>query len=107
MRAEWTQYAESASLPMSKKYRDDLRERISRIDVEALTGEERSNMKKLLRMLSEDYSQEEVSRGGRWWVGVLPVVALATGVYIYYLKREALTIPTADELRRAREAKFE
>lgn len=110
LKAEWTQYSDSASLPMSKQYRDQLRDRINKIDMNTLSGEERANIERLKNALREDdfYDYSDISSWATYPVLTAAIVVLA--LFFVYIKKRypaALHIPDPDEIRAARLAKYE
>lgn len=104
MTAEWIPASDSASLPMSKNYRDELRVRLSKIDMNSIGVEERANMERLKRALDS-----EEGSPGRAFPTVVPYITVGIltilAYWVYTLR--AQTIPSAEEIRRARELKYQ
>ncbi len=106
LKAEWIEMSESASLPMSKKYRDDLRDRLERLDVERLSGKDRQAIENLKRLLREDEGQPNVSY---LFKVLLPMIAIVGGItwYIRNRRNPGLPGPSPDDLRFARVRKYQ
>mmetsp|Transcript_103474 Transcript_103474/g.183814 ORF Transcript_103474/g.183814 Transcript_103474/m.183814 type:complete len:122 (-) Transcript_103474:232-597(-) len=51
----WTQYAETAELPMSAQWRNDLHDKLLTIDVDALTPRQKMQRKQLMRQLGPKF----------------------------------------------------
>ena len=111
LKAEWTQLSEAASLPMSKKYRDDLREKLARLDVGKLGETDRAKIRKIQRMLDGPEDQQEgdkIEFKSNTWLVL--VVAGVGGIAFWWKKknkRESLPGPSQDDLRDARLKKYE
>ena len=93
-----------------KKYRDNLRERLERVDVNSLGEADRLKVANLLRLLSdsEDYSTEidetRVKTPSRLFVFAL---LAAVGYYVYKKVMRTAYIPDVELIRQAREAKYQ
>lgn len=107
LQAEWTQYSESASLPMSKKYRDQLRERLQGIDESMLPPDQQAKIARLKLLLNE----EPVAETERFpqFVPFLMLVSGGAIAYFVYLrfKNTVILTPTPDELRKSRMLKYD
>jgi hypothetical protein len=111
LKAEWTQLSEAASLPMSKKYRDELRDKIARLDMAKLNEVEKANIRKIKRMLDEPevYDDEDELERPRMNVGFMLILAIAGGV-VYWWNRTAkreIPGPAPNGLRDARLRKYQ
>jgi hypothetical protein len=111
MKAEWTQYADSAALPMSKQYRDQLRERLSKIDMSSLSGEEKANIQKLKSALDQDTSRDEhgfqLALTYSHYLVIGSVLLTLALLLVYKFRGPSLVIPDPDHIRAARLAKYE
>jgi hypothetical protein len=109
LHVEWEQYSDSASLPMSKRYRDELRAKLSKIDIESLNSEHRQKIERLKQMLSEDTSYSSAS--GTISSEFLLAVCLFTFVvglsYFVYRWHGKIYYASNEELRRARDLKYQ
>ena len=107
LKAEWTQLSESASLPMSKNYRDGLRERISKIDLNALNPTERESIEKLKRMLGDETGDETTSSSHA--LGLMLVIGfIAVLLFLYKNGRLRVPkVPSPEEVRNARNLKYQ
>jgi len=75
--ASWQQYSGRASLPRSKKWRDQMRAQVNKIDVSTLSGAERGKVLQMREWLAEDDYVEP------WLpVGLAPAAAAAIGVVL-------------------------
>jgi hypothetical protein len=107
LKAEWTQLSESASLPMSKNYRDGLRERISKIDLNSLNPAERDSIEKLKRMLGDD-TGEEITSSFHTVGFVLVIAVIAVLLFLYKNGRLRVPkVPSPEEVRNARNLKYQ
>ena len=110
-KAEWIQMSESASLPMSKRYRDDLRERLAKLDFDKLNDKDRQALINLKRLLEDDFPSGEDSEGyiGDKVKSFLLLVIASIGVVWFYRRRQNPTVTglTSDDLRKARVFKYE
>ena len=106
--AEWEQYSDSASLPMSKRYRDELREKLSKIKMDSLDADNRRKVEKLKRLLEGDTEEEYRSP--------LFSTSMVTGIFLLFLlfllyiikiRRQKIYYASAEELRRARDLKYQ
>jgi hypothetical protein len=113
LKAEWIQLSESASLPMSKKHRDDLREKISRLDAMKLNEADRAKIDKLKRMLEEptddyhDYDDLDISSIGKTLFIVLIFAVSASVVYMRGKQIPSIPGVSSEELRKARVRKYQ
>ena len=107
--ASWEEYSESASLPMSKKYREDLRDRLDKIDFSRISHDERVKVERLRSLLREDYNDtaSEATLSNYVYLTGLFGVGLICSVYYLYVYSRNGVIPSSDELRRAREIKYQ
>ena len=110
LKAEWIQLSDSASLPMSKNYRDNLRERIGRLNVDALNSTERAAILKIKRMLGDDgdayLDEASVSIPAVFILGMVAVGVWLVYKYIRKLRRHARQA-SPEDLRRARDMKYQ
>lgn len=106
--AEWTQYSDSASIPMSKVYRDSIRARLKAIDISALNETERQNVARLLSLLDhESVDGQGTSSSGFLLQVTLFAVAVGVGAWYIYRRFSARIILSDDSvLRRMREEKY-
>ena len=106
MKAEWTQYSDSASLPMSKQYRDDLRARLQTIDPSSLKESDRKKVAQLLKLLDEKQDDSlEVSSYNP--IIIMFMLIIAVGYYGYKRIMHHVTIPDAASIREMRDAKYQ
>ena len=114
LKAEWTQFSDSASLPMSKQYRDQVRERIEKIDLNSLSSEERAKFEKLKEALGAEnhdpYDDPDHISLFPSFFHVVIIGALITllGLLLYSFKKSpTILIPDPQQIRAARLAKYE
>lgn len=108
--AEWKQLSDSASLPMSQRYRTDLREKLSRINVNALSAEDRTRVERLLRMLGDSGDESSIpsdqsNRSVRY--AIIGVVLLVVATVWRFRKPTPPEVPTQDDIRSLRLSKYE
>jgi len=119
----WTQYSDRADLPQSKKWRDNMIDKLRRVDVDKLTPEEKAKYRALYRQLEPD--MKDASHGGMlegmdfapWGLLLFCIV-----FYLYFFhdwggggqrldpnapKFQAFAKPSAEDLRTARLRRFE
>lgn len=109
LKAEWIQLSDSASLPMSKNYRDNLRERIDRLDMDALNSTERAAILKIRRMLGDDESYLNEPSGSVQFAIILGIVAISAWLIYKYIRglKRSDQVAAPDDLRRARNMKYQ
>ena len=107
LQADWTQYSESASLPMSKKYRDQLRERLQGIDESILPPDQQAKIAKLKLLLNEEPIEEpqQMSPSPLFFM-LVSAGAIAYFVYLRF-KNTLILTPSPDELRKSRISKYD
>lgn len=116
LKAEWTQFSDSASLPMSKQYRDQVRERIEKIDLNSLSSEERAKIEHLKEALGgdnhdpyDDPDYVSVFHAFSFFhVAVIGALITILGLIFYSRKKSStILIPDPEQIRAARLAKYE
>ena len=108
--AEWTQYSDSASLPMSKRYRDDMREKLTKIDIASLNEVDRRKVLKLRHLLTEvedDSPEPAITKGYTYQQLFMLIFVLSIVYYVYKRLVRRVYIPDAQSIRQARESKYE
>lgn len=82
----WTQYAETAELPMSAQWRNELHDKLRMIDVDALTPKQKMQRKLLMRQLGPKF--EPVAATPLWMIlgAFVPLVGVV-GIAMWQLKR--------------------
>jgi len=103
----WTQYSDSASLPMSKIKREELREKLSKLDFEMLSERDRNTAERMMRALGQgDHSDE--SRSSTVPVGPIVGIVVITALgYMYYRRSTFVRYPDTLHLRQARAQKYD
>lgn len=105
MTAEWIPASDSASLPMSKKYRDDLRDRLAKIDLKSVGTKERENIERLKRLLAEPFTDSDPAPVS--WGTIFAIISAISLLILFLYKKRSQIIPSAEELRRVREMKYQ
>ena len=62
--ADWTSYSDSADLPMSEKWRSEMRDKLKKVDVDSLSPEQKERYKEMMFQLREDASAGSQGYGG-------------------------------------------
>jgi hypothetical protein len=109
LKAEWIQLSDSASLPMSKNYRDNLRERIDRLNMDALNSTERAAILKIRRMLGDEESYLYERSGSVQIAIILGIVSISAWLIYKYFRglKRSVHMASPDDLRRARNMKYQ
>jgi hypothetical protein len=92
--------AEGESLPMSRAYRDSLRERLDKIDLKHLPESDRNRVERLKRQLDPETHTEEFLHGTGWMVWLIGGVV---AVVWWYRGRRG---PSIEYIRQRREEKY-
>ena len=104
--AEWTKYSDRADLPMSKKARDRIKEKLKEVDPSKLSSEHRETYNKLSEILNEDHSNQD-SVG--FELLIIPALFVIAGLALCYASSRSNQLPkevNMDEAREARLKKF-
>ena len=103
--AEWTQYSDRADLPMSKKARDRIRDKLSGVDPDKLSAEHRVTFDRLSEILNEDHEHKD-SVG--YELLIVPLLFIIACIAVCYASRSnpVLKEVNMDEAREARLKKF-
>jgi hypothetical protein len=102
----WTQFSDSASLPMSKNKRDELRERLERLDMSRLTPSDRNHAEKLLRVLSEEREHSDTMESVFASPYIIVVCILVVVSILYFRRNSTVRYPDSSQLRDARSQKY-
>ena len=112
MTAEWTEYSDSASLPMSKAYRDQLRERLLKLNIASLKDTDRAKVERLLKALDVDV-HDQPDDGVTFASSLVQknflyamIIGFAYFIFVRFRTRN-ITVPTSDDVRKARADKYE
>ncbi|CAE7207040.1 unnamed protein product [Symbiodinium sp. CCMP2456] len=87
MEMDWTSYSDRADLPMSQKWREDMKDKLSSVDTAKLTPEQKRKFKELWRRVNGDPQPagESVPLAGVAAVALL----LGAGAYMWLTKPQS------------------
>jgi len=105
--AEWTQYSDRADLPMSKRARDKIRNKLNGVDPEALSPQNRQTYDRLKEILFEEEYDPKQDQIGMELL-LIPVIFILAGLAIYWssTRRQPIALVNMEEARDARIKKF-
>eukprot|EP00397_Hematodinium_sp_SG-2012_P030822 GEMP01032672.1.p1 GENE.GEMP01032672.1~~GEMP01032672.1.p1 ORF type:complete len:163 (-),score=25.50 GEMP01032672.1:1651-2100(-) len=119
----WTKYSDAADLPLSQKWRDDMRDKLRQVDVDALPPDRKEQYKKLwARLTPRDQDVDDDSGSFNY----IPLIAVGCCIaaFIYMNNRgpqgqavggpapgatvfRSFAVPTSEDVRNARLRRFE
>lgn len=82
---KWSQYSNRASLPRSKRWRDEMREKLANVDLDAVAASDRDTVRWLKGVLDDDLIDEQ----GSWSETItafLPLLAVGCAVAWFVLQ---------------------
>ncbi len=100
---EWTQYSDRADLPMSKRARDNIREKLKAVDPNDLSPHERETYERLSAILNEEVVQED---GVGMELLLVPLLFAIVGVALYVSANRSQPAGSVVNMNEAREARL-
>eukprot|EP00933_Yihiella_yeosuensis_P038302 TRINITY_DN3223_c0_g2_i1.p1 TRINITY_DN3223_c0_g2~~TRINITY_DN3223_c0_g2_i1.p1 ORF type:complete len:179 (+),score=34.68 TRINITY_DN3223_c0_g2_i1:46-582(+) len=94
---EWISYSDTADLPMSKQWRDDMKDKLSRVDTSKLPPEKKAKFKQLWARLHGEPS----GSSGSPFENATPLLLLLVGIaaVAYSVSQAQQTAPAATGLQ--------